>query len=216
VPGLSGKIIGRLVRYRRSLHAFPSAGRTHIYSHEIAETLVIADSQVRRDLRTLGTRGTPSRGYEILGLLRDLDRILKPAAAHAVAVVGAGRLGRALMATLHSSPTDMRISCAFDVNPVKCDRIHAGIKCHRVEALEQVVAQERITIAILCVPAAAAQGVAERLVRAGVRGILDFSSAPLSLPKTIALDEIDINIKLAKLAYLSLHPPEDRRNGRRA
>jgi redox-sensing transcriptional repressor len=80
--------------------------------------------------------------------------------------------------------------------------------------LEAVVAREEVDLAILCVPSASAQALAERLVRAGVKGILNFSSVALRLPRTIALEEIDIANHLAKLAYFTLHPSKERRNGR--
>jgi redox-sensing transcriptional repressor len=131
-----------------------------------------------------------------------------------VAVIGAGSLGRALIATLESSRTNLRIKGAFDADPAKCNRVYSGVKCHPLEELDAVAAREDITLAILCVPAAHAQALAERVVRAGVKGILSFSSAALRLPRAIALEEIDIDNHLAKLAYFTLHPPKERRNGR--
>jgi len=214
MKSISDKVIGRLSRYRTLLNEFLPGDRTHLFSHDIAAAMRLSDSQVRRDLMTIGTRGVPSHGYEVQGLLRDLDETLNQTQVHSVAVVGAGSLGRALMATLESSRTNLRIKCAFDRDPGKCNRVYSGVKCHGMHVLEQVVAQEGITLAILCVPAAAAQELAERLVHAGVKGVLNFSSAALRLPRTIALEEIDIGNQLAKLAYFTIHPSKERRNGR--
>ena len=214
MKSISDKVIGRLSRYRTLLNEFLPGDRTHLFSHDIAAAMRLSDSQVRRDLMTIGTRGVPSHGYEVQGLLRDLDETLNQTQVHSVAVVGAGSLGRALMATLESSRTNLRIKCAFDRDPGKCNRVYSGVKCHGMNLLEQVVAQEGITLAILCVPAAAAQELAERLVHAGVKGVLNFSSAALRLPRTIALEEIDISNHLAKLAYFTIHPSKERRNGR--
>jgi len=128
--------------------------------------------------------------------------------------VGAGNLGRALIATLESTRDNLRIKCAFDADRSKCDRVYSGVKCHSMDVLDEVVAREAISLAILCVPAASAQAMAERMVHAGVKGVLNFSSCALRLPRTIALEEIDIGNYLAKLAYFTLHPSKERRNGR--
>jgi len=214
MKSISDKVIGRLSRYRTLLQERLPGSRTHLFSHEIAAALRLSDSQVRRDLMSLGTHGVPSHGYEVQSLLQDLDLVLNQAQVHGVAVVGAGSLGRALIATLESTRTNLCIKGAFDADPGKCNRVYSGVKCHGMEALESVVAREGITLAILCVPAAVAQDVAERLVHAGVKGVLNFSTAALRLPRTIALEEIDIGNQLAKLAYFTIHPSKERRNGR--
>ena len=211
---ISDKVIGRLARYRTLLTERLPKGRTHLFSHEIATAIRLSDSQVRRDLMTIGTRGVPSHGYEVQRLLHDLDQTLNAARMHGVAVIGVGSLGGALIGKLESSRNNLRIKCAFDADPAKCDRVFSGVKCHPMTALEAMVAKEEVDLAILCVPAASAQALGERLVRAGVKGILNFSSVALRLPRTIALEEIDIANHLAKLAYFTLHPSKERRNGR--
>ncbi len=202
MDSISDKVIGQIVPLSHPSERMEAGDRTHLFSHDIAAAMRLSDSQVRRDLMTIGTRGVPSHGYEVQALLQDLDQTLNQTRVHCVAVVGAGSLGRALMATLESSRTNLRIKCAFDVDPAKCNRVYSGVKCHSLDALEQVVAAEAITLAILCVPAAAAQDLAERLVHAGVKGVLNFSSAALRLPRTVALEEIDITNHLAKLSLL--------------
>ena len=214
MKSISGKVIGRLSRYQVLLSEQLSGERTHLFSHEIAGAMRLSDSQVRRDLMAIGTQGVPSRGYEIQGLLRDLDETLNQTQVFGVAVVGVGSLGRGLIATLEAGRTHMRIKCAFDADPAKVNRVYSGVKCHGMEALEPVLAREGVTLAVLCVPAAPAQALAERLVLAGVKGVLNFSSFPLRLPRTIALEEIDIGNHLAKLAYFTIHPLKERRNGR--
>jgi len=211
---ISDKVIGRLARYRTLLSERLPGDRTHLFSHEIAAAMRLSDSQVRRDLMTLGTRGVPSHGYDVQRLLNDLDHTLSQTQVHGVAVIGVGSLGGALIAKLESSRNNLRIKCAFDQDPAKCDRVLSGVKCYPVTALETVVAREEVDLGILCVPAVSAQALAERLVRAGVKGILNFSSAALRLPKTVALEEIDIANHLAKLAYFTLHPSKERRHGR--
>ncbi len=214
MPIISDKVIGRLSRYRTLLVERTAGACSHMFSHEIAAAMRLSDSQVRRDLMAIDTRGLPSRGYEVQGLLRDLDQALNQNKIHGVAVVGAGNLGRALIASLEPGRSNLRVRCAFDSDPGKCDRVYSGVKCYAMDAMDQVVAREGVSLAILCVPAGAAQELAERLVQAGIKGILNFSSKALRLPRTIALEEIDIGNTLAKLAYFTLHPSKERRHGR--
>jgi len=214
MKSISDKVIGRLARYRSLLAERLPGDKSHLFSHEIAAAMRLSDSQVRRDLMAIDTKGVPSHGYEVQALLQDLDQALSQAQVHGVAVLGVGSLGRAMIATLEAARSNLRIRCAFDADPAKCNRVYSGVKCHAMDALAEVVAREDVSLAVLCVPAAAAQALAERAVRAGVKGILNFSSCPLRLPRTVALEEIDIGNQLAKLAYFTLHPSKERRNGR--
>ena len=211
---ISEKIVGRLARYRAVLTEQVPAGRTHLFSYDIAAAMNMAASQVRRDLMVIGTKGVPRHGYEIEALLARLDHALTLDTTHAVAVVGAGHLGRALVTFLEARRSTLCIKAAFDNDPAKAGRVVSGVKCHAMEALEAVVDLEGITLAILCVPADAAQGVADRLVQAGVTGILNFAPVSLRVPVSVALEEIVITTYLEKLAYLSTHSAKERRHGR--
>jgi len=211
---ISEKVIGRLTRYRTLLTEQVVPGRTHLFSYEIAAAMRMAGSQVRRDLMVIGTKGVPRHGYEIEALVQKLDEALNLNRTHSVAVVGVGDLGRALIAFLESRRSTLCIKAAFDNDPAKCNRVHSGVKCHPMEALEEVVAREDITLAILCVPAGAAQGAADHLAHAGVKGILNFAPVALRVPVSVALEEIVITTYLEKLAYFTTHPSKERRNGR--
>jgi len=211
---ISEKIIGRLARYRTLLTEQVPSDRTHLFSYEIAAAMRTADSQVRRDLMSIGTKGVPRHGYEVEALVAKLDEALNLNRAHHVAVVGAGHLGRALIAFLEARRSTLCIKAAFDNDPAKCHRVLSGVKCHPMEALEAVVAKEGITLAILCVPAAAAQGAADQLVHAGLKGILNFAPVALRVPVHVALEELVITTYLEKLAYFTTHPSKERRNGR--
>lgn len=208
------KIIGRLARYRALLLEQVPEERTHLFSYEIAAPMRMVDSQVRRDLMVIGTKGVARHGYEIEALIARLDEVLNLDQTHSVAVVGAGHLGRSLIAFLEARRTTLRLAAAFDLDPATCNRIHSGIRCHPMEALEAVVAQESLELAILCVPAAAAQSVADRLVHAGIRGILNFAPVALRVPVDVGLEEIAITTHLEKLAYFTTHPSKERRHGR--
>ena len=226
---ISDKIVGRLTRYRAVLLEQVPADRTHLFSYEIAAAMHMADSQVRRDLMVIGTKGVPRHGYEIESLVARLDEALNLDRTHAVAVVGAGSLGRALITFLEARRSTLRIVAAFDNDPLKSNRIQSGVMCHPLEALASVVAKEGITLAILCVPSGAAQGAADHLVHAGVKGILNFAPVALRVPVDVALEELSITTYLEKLAYFTTlatekatpgglaggkRPSKERRNGR--
>lgn len=211
---ISEKIVARLTRYRTLLTEQVASDRTHLFSYEIAAAMRTADSQVRRDLMSIGTKGVPRHGYEIEALVARLDEALNLDRAHHVAVVGVGHLGRALIAFLEARRSTLCIKAAFDNDPAKCNRMHSGVMCHPMKALEAVAAQEGITLAILCVPAAAAQATADQLVHAGFKGILNFSPVALRVPVHVALEEILITTYLEKLVYFTTHPSKERRNGR--
>lgn len=211
---VSGNVIGRLTRYRTLLLEQLAGQRTHVFSYEIAAAMRCADSQVRRDLMVIGTRGVPRHGYEVEALLERLDEALNLKSIHGVAVVGVGNLGRALIAFLESARASLRILAAFDRDPAKANRVHAGVKVHPMEELGRVVAEQGITLAVLCVPAASAQEAADLAVHAGVRGILNFAPVALRVPVDVAVEEIVITTYLEKLAYFTTHPSKERRNGR--
>jgi len=200
---VSDKIIGRLARYRALLSDRLPVVRDHIFSHEIAAAMRLTASQVRRDLMVLGCSGVPRHGYEVAGLLRHLDEFLSARQVNPVAVVGAGNLGRALIAFLETRRASIRIAAAFDVDPAKCARVFSGVKCHAMDELEEVLKREAIRIAILCVPVEAAQGTANRLVHAGIKGILNFAPVPLRVPPGITLEELDLTSALEKVVYFS-------------
>lgn len=211
---ISDKVIGRLTRYRTLLTEQVPEGRTHLFSYEIAAAMRLADSQVRRDLMAVGTRGVPQHGYEIEALKAKLDDALALDRAHGVAVVGAGDLGRALIAFLEARRSTLEIRAAFDVDAAKVNRVFSGVKCHAMADLEKVLEREGITLAILCVPAGAAQAAADALVHAGIKGVLNFAPVALRLPVHVALEELVITTYLEKLAYFTTHPSKERRNGR--
>ena len=200
---LSNKVMGRLTRYRALLsECFPKE-KTYVFSHELAAMVGLSASQVRRDLMCLGYFGVPRYGYEVVELIKHINVVLDSSKLHNVAVVGAGNLGRALMTFLESRRATLRIIAAFDDDPSLSNRVINGVPCHPMERVEGIVESQEIRIAILCVPGSAAQRVADRLVKAGVKGILNFTPVPIRLPVGIALEEIDVATSLERVAFFT-------------
>ena len=155
----------------------------------LAAMVGLSASQVRRDLMCLGYFGVPRYGYEIVELIKHINLILDASKLHNVAVVGAGNLGRALVTFLESRRATLKIVAAFDDDPGMANRVINGVPCHAMELVEAIVACKEIRIAILCIPGPAAQQVADRLVKAGIKGI--------------ALEEIDVTSVLERVAFFT-------------
>jgi redox-sensing transcriptional repressor len=200
---LSNKVMGRLTRYRALLTDYFPKEKTYVFSHELAAMVGLSASQVRRDLMCLGYFGVPRYGYEIVELIKHINMILDASKLHNVAVVGAGNLGRALMTFLESRRATLKIVAAFDDDPSLSNRVINGVPCHSMNLVEEIVARKEIRIAILCVPGPAAQRVADRLVKAGVKGILNFAPVPIRLPVGVALEEIDVTSVLERVAFFT-------------
>ena len=211
---ISNKVMGRLTRYRALLIDYFPKEKTYVFSHELAAIVGLSASQVRRDLMCLGYFGVPRYGYEVVELIKHLNVVLDASRQHNVAVVGAGNLGRALMTFLESRRATLKIVAAFDDDPSMANRMINGVPCHPMDALEQVASLGNIRIAILCVPGPAAQRVTDRLVRAGIKGILNFAPVPIRIPAGVALEEIDVTSSLERVAFFTTsraHVPKERR-----
>lgn len=200
---ISNKVMGRLTRYRALLTDYFPKEKTHVFSHDLAAMMGLSASQIRRDLMCLGYFGVPRYGYEISELVRHINDVLDASKVHHVAVVGAGNLGRALMTFLESRRATLKIVAAFDEDPVKVGRILNGVPCHAMSQMEEVVKREEIRIAILCVPGGAAQRATDLLVKAGVKGILNFAPVPIRIPVGVALEEIDLTSALERVAFFT-------------
>ncbi len=200
---ISNKVMGRLTRYRALLTEYFPKEKTHIFSHDLAAMMGLSASQIRRDLMCLGYFGVPRYGYEISELVRHINDVLDASKVHHVAVVGAGNLGRALMTFLESRRATLKIVAAFDEDPAKAGRILNGVPCHAMAQMEEVVKREDIRIAILCVPGGAAQRTTDLLVKAGVKGILNFAPVPIRIPVGVALEEIDLTSALERVAFFT-------------
>lgn len=200
---VSDKTIGRLSLYRRLLNALVAEGRTYVYSHQLATMAGGTAAQVRRDLMAIGYSGSPTKGYEVAELLESIRNFLDEPAGQAVALVGVGNLGRALMAYFAGRRPNLTIAAAFDSDPYKVGRVIHGCQCHDVERLAEIVPQLGIDVGIITVPAEGAQAVADALVRAGVRGLMNFAPCRLRVGPDIYVEDIDVTMTLERVAYFA-------------
>ena len=193
--------IGRLSLYRRLLLELSAGGMRQIYSHQLASAAVATPAQVRRDLMTIGFTGSPRKGYAVDELIAAVNGVLAQSVETSVALVGVGNLGRAILAYYTNRQPWVRFVAAFDRDPDKANRIIHGCRVYPFEQADEVLGREGIRAAVIAVPAAEAQRVADRLVLAGVRSFLNFAPVRLRLPTGVFVDDMDMSTALDRVAY---------------
>jgi redox-sensing transcriptional repressor len=198
---LPEKTIERLSQYRRTLLNCQANGQTHIFSHDLAALLNITAVQVRRDIMFLGYTSVQRKGYDIMDLVSVIGTLLDNNDVLHVAVVGMGHLGTAITAYFKGKREKLDIVAAFDIDPDKIGKTIAGVKCYAKEELPVVFKELNISIGIITVPPENAADVAEKLVKSGVKGILNFTTVPLNVSPNVYLEEFDMVTSLEKVAY---------------
>lgn len=201
MKNLPDKTVERLSQYRRSLNNQLAKGKVHIFSHEIANLLHITPVQVRRDIMLMGYSGTLRKGYDIKEMVKLIGRIIDTTDGQRIAVVGMGNLGKAFIHYLYEKRSKLIIAASFDTNPEKIGKTYANVYCYDMERLEEIVEQEKISIGIISTPPEVAPDVAEKLIKAGISGILNYTPKPLSVPDEVYLEEYDMITSLEKVAY---------------
>lgn len=207
----SERSIGRLSRYRRVLNELLHDSVSHVYSYQLASRAGGNAAQVRYDLMAIGYSGSPNSGYDVQGLLKSIEAFMDAPEGTRVALVGVGNVGRALLAYFAGRRTSLTIAAAFDRDPAKASHVLHGCRCYAQTELEAVVRREDIRVGIVAVPAAQAQQVADKLVTAGVTGLLNFAPVPLRVPVDVFVEDIDMTMALEKVAYFARHTPRRKR-----
>jgi redox-sensing transcriptional repressor len=198
---LPEKTVERLSEYRRTLLNCLAQGKTHIFSHELAQLHNITAVQVRRDIMFIGYSSMQRKGYDVNELVNVIGKIIDSEEGLNVAIIGIGNLGRAITHYFMGKRSKLNIVAAFDIDPNKIDRVISGVKCYSFQSLPEVVKELDISIALLTVPADAAAETTESLVVGGIKGILNFTTVPLNVPPNVYLEEYDMITSLEKVAY---------------
>jgi len=195
--------IERLTIYRKVLAALQAEGVETVFSHRLAALAGVHPAQLRRDLSIFGSFGSVSRGYEVHDLSLTIGRLLGTDRPQAVALVGLGNLGRTLLTYRGFEDRGFRIGVVFDNDPEKAGRVYAGRRCHAVEEIEAVLPSHGARIAVLACGPVGVEDVVDRLVRAGVRSILNFVPRRIVAPEGVHVEDVDISAKLEMLSFLS-------------
>jgi redox-sensing transcriptional repressor len=204
---ISDAVVRRLPLYLRVLDEVARVGETQmISSQELGDKAGVGSALVRKDLAWFGEFGKQGVGYEVEFLRRELKRILNLDKEHKVVLVGAGSLGIALARyNIRRYNTDdsfnLKIIGLFDHDPTKLGRIFEGIEVRSLDELENFVRENNVKMAIITVPADAAQDVAVQLVRGGVGAILNFAPIKLNVPEHVQVASADLTLELQRLAY---------------
>jgi len=198
---LPHKTIERLSQYRRALLICLEKGQTHIYSHEIAKIQHITAVQVRRDLMLIGYTGTLRKGYNVKELIDLIGEIIDSKGGINVAIIGMGNLGRALINYFTGKRSHLKIVASFDINPDKIGNKMSGVPCYGVDEMDQVIAEKNIKVGIMTVPAEFSTQTADLLVKAGIKGILNYTPKPVTVPEGVHLEEYDMITSLEKVAF---------------
>jgi len=194
-------VIGRLPLYLRALTQLASDGRHVTSSQELSEKLGFSSAQIRKDLSYFGEFGKQGTGYEIELLEQALKEILQVHHVWDMALVGAGDLGRALAHYNGFEARGFRIACIFDSAPSKVGTLISHWRVLPMDTLRESVRARKIYLAIIAVPAIAAQQVADELVEGGVRAILNYAPTTLSVPSRVKVFHIDPVAGLQSMTY---------------
>ncbi len=201
--------VRRLSLYLRQLEAFKRKDRRTISSKQLGESLGLTDAQVRKDLAYFGQFGHPGIGYRVDDLIGQVRKILGTDKTWNVLLIGAGNLGRALMAYKGFDAKGFRLVAVFDADTNKVGKKVGPFVIQSLAELNDTISKQSIRLAILAVPADAAQTAADQLIAAGVRGILNFAPTSITVPPNIALNAVDLAVQLEQLSFqANLSPTE--------
>lgn len=198
---VSEPTIARLSLYLRLLADLGDAGTVTVSSDELARRSGTSAAQVRKDLSLFGTFGKRGMGYVVADLQERLRAILGLERRWRVALVGAGKIGAALFGYDNFRRQGFDIAAVFDADPGKVGQRWNGLVVRAEETLEEVLEETGIEIAVVAVPARAAQRVVDRLVESGVRGILNFAPTRLDVPSSVAVKTVDMALEMEGLSY---------------
>ena len=200
-PQIPDPAVRRLSLYPRQLEALEADRVATVSSRKLAQPLGLTDAQVRRDLAYFGQFGRSGVGYEVTALIHRLRSILGTDRISQALLVGAGNIGRALVAYQGFRTRGFELVAVFDTDPDMVGQQVAHLFIQPMEELAGTAKQHRARLAIVAVPAAAAQDVADRLIAAGIRGILNFAPTRLDTHPGVTVSNIDVAAELEQINF---------------
>ncbi|MBO0608807.1 redox-sensing transcriptional repressor Rex [Myceligenerans salitolerans] len=193
--------VGRLPYYLRALRDLADEGVPLTSSSELAERSGVGSAQLRKDLSFLGSFGTRGVGYDVQSLADYIKAALGLESEHRLAIVGIGNLGHALANYSGYTQRGFQVAALLDASPDVVGTEVAGIRVDDIADLTQVITQRRVSMVVLATPGGVAQGVAEQVVAAGVREILNFAPTALQVPDDVVVRSVDVGGELQILAF---------------
>jgi redox-sensing transcriptional repressor len=202
-PEIPRKTIYRLSIYLRCLARLHENGIGTVSSEALAKAAGVKPTQLRKDLAYFGTFGTRGLGYDVTELFQKISEELGTSRLQPVILVGVGNLGLALVSYRGFEKEGFEIVAAFDAEPRRKRDKEIKQPIYGMDELPEFVQKQNVKMAILTVPAVAAQTVANQLIDAGVTGILNFSPIVLSVPEEVMVNNVNLAIELENLSYFT-------------
>jgi redox-sensing transcriptional repressor len=201
---LSLGVAARLSRYLQVLTQAKKMGKETISSQELSDYTHVNSTQIRRDLSGFGKFGKRGVGYNVESLVSQIRKILRTAGQHNIALLGAGNLGNAIASSDIFADHGFRVVAIFDVDRAKVGTVVGSQPVRHTSELHQVVEEEDIVVGVLAVPGAAAQGLADELVDAGVKIIFNYSESLLAVPPEVTVHTSNPAVDLLYALYFYL------------
>ncbi len=202
IENLPPNTVERLSNYRRKLLSYPFQEKPFIHSHRLAHLLKINPAHVRRDLMLIGFTGDVHKGYEIEKLIIEIGKAIDCQHKRKVAFIGIGDLGRAVAEAFNQGNSKLEVAATFRLTAepeIQFQNVH----CYNVSKMKQIIRQKKIDLAVIALPNADVDEITKLIVDAGVKGILNFTSAHLKVPETVFVENYDMMSKLEKLSYFT-------------
>jgi redox-sensing transcriptional repressor len=193
--------VARLPVYLRSLYELAEARTSTISSERLAEMAGVNAAKVRKDLSYLGSYGTRGVGYDVQYLLFQMSRELGLTQDWPVVIVGIGNLGHALANYGGFGERGFPVAALVDADPARVGERIGDIAVRHVDDLPDIVHQLGVAIGVVATPAAVAQEVVDAMVAAGIRSILNFAPASVTVPDTVSLRKVDLAVELQILSF---------------
>lgn len=196
---ISRQTAERALLYLRTLEGLLRDGESVVSSRQLAAMTGLTDVQIRKDVSGFGKVGRPRIGYRILDLKKTLEAfVLQDEVVHIV-LFGAGNLGAAILRYPGFHQDRIKLVAAFDVDPLKVGRKIQGVRVYPVREAVRMIAKTHADVGIIAVTAEASQAVADVMVLAGLRGIVNFTPTSIRVPRRVSVRNIDLSIEFLSL-----------------
>ena len=206
IPQATAKRLPLYYRFLKNLH---SSGKQRVSSAELSEAVKVDSATIRRDFSYFGALGKKGYGYNVNYLLNFFKETLVQDTFTNVVLIGVGNLGTAFLQYNFTKNNNTRIEWAFDIDKNKIGKKVGDVVVYDLAELEERLMGENVPVAILTVPASAAQSITDRLIKVNISGILNFTPARISVPPSIRVHHIDLAVELQSLVYFLKNYPEE-------
>lgn len=199
---ISQAVISRLPRYLRYLGDLKEQGIERISSQELSRLMKVTASQIRQDFNNFGGFGQQGYGYNVEYLHGEIRKILGLTDEHHLIIIGAGNLGQAIANYMNFEKRGFIFKGIFDANPAIHGKQIRNMEVQPMENMEAFIKEHHIDIAVLTIPKTGAVGVADELVKHGIKAIWNFAHVDLNVPKGIKVENVHLSDSLMKLSYM--------------